>query len=62
MGAGVPVDLEDETVIIGIVLKAMYLLPTNSSYFTNPNIVYAKKRRSISRWDVYSLLSQASEL
>lgn len=62
MGAGIPVDLEDETVIIGIVLKAAYLLPTNSSYFTSPNVVYARKKRSLSRWDIYGLLSEAAEL
>lgn len=59
---GVPVDLEDETVIIGVVLKAFYLLPTNSSVYTNPDIVYARKRRSISRWDIYGLLSEAADL
>lgn len=62
MGVGIPVDLEDETVIIGIVLKAMYFLPTNSSYYTSPNILYARKKRSMSRWDIYSLLSNAAEL
>lgn len=62
MGVGIPVDLKDETVIIGIVLKALYLLPTNASVYTNPDTVYARKRRSISRWDIYGLLSEAADL
>lgn len=62
MGAGVPVDLEDETVIIGIVLKAYYLLPTNSSYYTNPNTIYARRKRSLTRWDIYAVLSEAAQL
>lgn len=59
---GVPVDLKDETVIIGIVLKALYLLPFNSTVYTNPDVVYARKRRSISRWDIYGLLAEAADL
>lgn len=61
-GVGLPLVLRDEAVIIGIVLKASYHLPYNSSSFTNPTINYARKQRSISRWHLYQTLAQAADL
>ncbi|XP_065157124.1 uncharacterized protein [Atheta coriaria] len=68
MGAGFPVDLQDESVVVGVVIKALYLLPRNSSDYTNPNIYYARNRQrrsaelSTSRWDVYKILEQYAQV
>lgn len=61
MGAGFPVVVRDEAVIIGIVVKASYHLPTNSSVFIHPQIEYLKKR-SIKRWNIYTLIEETLKL
>ena len=61
MGAGFPADLEDATVIIGIVLKADFYLPYNSTFYTNPEVVYSRKKRSMSRWDLYGIMAQMTD-
>lgn len=61
-GVGLPLVLHDESLIIGMVLKASYHLPYNSSTFTNPTINYARRQRSISRWNLYQTLAQAADL
>lgn len=62
MGVGLPLVLHDESVIVGMVLKGGYHLPNNSSDYTNPSVVYAKRKRSVTRWDLYEVMAQAAEL
>lgn len=62
MGAGMPVDLQDETVAVGHILKVSYLVPSNASAYTRPSIVTYRKRRSITRWNVYEIFSKAADL
>ncbi|KAF5307133.1 hypothetical protein FQR65_LT07117 [Abscondita terminalis] len=57
MGVGLPLVVYNNAIIMGLVLKAGYGLPSNSTHYTNPKVVYAKKR-SISRWDVYDALAE----
>lgn len=58
MGFGVPVDLRTETVIVGSTLKARYYLPTNVTDYTNPGTIYSRKKRSLSRWDLYKVSAE----
>ncbi|XP_017770662.1 PREDICTED: uncharacterized protein LOC108558300 [Nicrophorus vespilloides] len=67
MGAGFPVDLHDESVVVGIVLKANYKLPINTTDYTNPSTVFARKKRSLdvltpTRWDIYKMLEGYAEM
>ncbi|GJQ74284.1 hypothetical protein Trydic_g19181 [Trypoxylus dichotomus] len=62
LGAGMPVDLKDETVAVGHILKASYLMPSNASAYTRPTIVTYRKKRSFARWDIYEILSRAADL
>ncbi|XP_049821728.1 uncharacterized protein LOC126265112, partial [Aethina tumida] len=62
LGLGIPVALQIETAIIGLFLKGNYPMPTNSSVYKYPGVIYERKRRSLSRWDIYKYLSQEAEL
>ncbi|KAJ3666046.1 hypothetical protein Zmor_001502 [Zophobas morio] len=59
-GFGVPVDLSLETVIIAAIIKGNYVLPSNVSDLKPFGNVYYQKRkkRTLSRWDIYELLAQ----
>lgn len=56
VGIGLPTELRDQAITLGVVAKAFYLLPTNSSDYTHPSIDYARKKRSVSRWIIYELI------
>ncbi|KAF2895994.1 hypothetical protein ILUMI_10180 [Ignelater luminosus] len=56
VGIGFPVELRKESVTWGATLKSYYLLPTNSNDILHPSIDYERKRRSFSRWDIYSAI------
>ncbi|CAH0553702.1 unnamed protein product [Brassicogethes aeneus] len=49
VGIGLPTELRDQAITLGVVAKAFYLLPTNSSTYTHPSIDYARRKRSTSR-------------
>ncbi|XP_025830525.1 uncharacterized protein LOC108735653 isoform X2 [Agrilus planipennis] len=54
VGIGIPADVDDHSITWGASMKAFYLLPDNSSYYDNPTIDYARRRkRATSRWDLY---------
>lgn len=57
-----PVDLKDETVAVGHILKASFKLPSNASAYSSPSVVTYRKKRSFSRWDLYEILSRAADL
>lgn len=61
MGLGIPVDLRTETVIIGSFIKGNYKFPTNVSQLNTPTI-YSRRKRSLSRWDVYEFMAQAFQM
>ncbi|XP_063909513.1 uncharacterized protein LOC135127112 [Zophobas morio] len=53
---GIPIELRDQSITIGTVVKAFYLLPTNSTDYTQPSIDYVRKKRSSTRWVTYKLI------
>ncbi|KAJ8938432.1 hypothetical protein NQ318_011871 [Aromia moschata] len=53
---GVPLEVKHEAITIGTVMKAFYLLPTNSSVYTRPSIDYERRKRSTTRWVLYDML------
>ena len=55
-GIGIPIELRDQSITIGTVVKAFYLLPTNSTDYTQPSIDYVRKKRSSTRWVTYKLI------
>ncbi|RZC39204.1 uncharacterized protein BDFB_009818 [Asbolus verrucosus] len=62
-GFGIPVDLRLETVIIGSIIKGYYYLPTNVSIFKPfGDVYYERRKRSLSRWDIYDLLAQVWQM
>lgn len=62
MGVGLPLVLNDESIIVGFVTKAAYHLPYNSTQITNPGITFVKKKRDISRWDLYGVMAEIAEM
>ncbi|XP_066251438.1 uncharacterized protein [Euwallacea similis] len=60
-GLGIPVEVNQNSVVMGSAIKAYYLLPDNSSVFTNPSIDFQRKRRSASRWKIYELIESYLE-
>ncbi|XP_023017196.1 uncharacterized protein [Leptinotarsa decemlineata] len=58
-GLGLPFEVKRNAVTLGTVMKAFYLLPTNSSIYTRPSLViYERKKRSTSRWMLYEILER----
>ncbi|XP_068909570.1 uncharacterized protein [Tenebrio molitor] len=59
-GFGIPLDLRVETAIIGSIIKGWYTLPQNVSDLKPFGNVYyeRRKKRALSRWDIYDLLAQ----
>nr|CAI5851977.1 unnamed protein product [Callosobruchus analis] len=60
-GLGLPLKVKDQDITIGPVVKAFYLLPTNTSVYTRPSIDIARRKRSTSRWRVYEALENFME-
>lgn len=56
VGLGLPIEVEDHSITVGTVVKAYYLLPTNSNDFIRPSIDYARKKRSPTRWLIYDFI------
>lgn len=61
VGIGIPMEIQDHSITIGTAAKAYYLLPTNASEYTHPSIDYARKKRSATRWIIYSLIENFFE-
>lgn len=60
MGIGLPIEVQDNSITMGAVVKSYYELPNNVTQYTNPTIdIERKKRRrraTPSRWDIYNTL------
>jgi hypothetical protein len=54
IGLGLPITLEDQSLTMGILMRWIYPLPTNSTLFVDP-WEYAQKRSTqlSTRWDTY---------
>ncbi|GJQ74285.1 hypothetical protein Trydic_g19182 [Trypoxylus dichotomus] len=64
VGIGLPVEVQGTSVTWGAVLKSYYLLPTNSTQYTDPLAwidVTSRKKRQASRWDMYSMMERFAE-
>ncbi|CAH0553704.1 unnamed protein product [Brassicogethes aeneus] len=59
---GIPLDLKLETAIIGLFIKGNYPMPQNASVYESGSVIYERRKRSLSRWDIYKMLSQEAEL
>lgn len=56
-GIGLPIELKDQSITMGAVVKSYYLLPNNSTYYTHPTIELARKKRDVTtRWQLYQTL------
>ncbi|XP_048505076.1 uncharacterized protein LOC125499757 [Athalia rosae] len=53
-----PLRVGEESAIVGAFAKSMYVLPDNSTYYTDPGVNY--RRSSKSRWSIYKVLESAS--
>nr|CAH7717358.1 unnamed protein product [Callosobruchus chinensis] len=60
-GLGLPLKVKDQDITLGPVIKAFYLLPTNTSVYTRPSIDIARRKRSTSRWRVYEAFENFME-
>ncbi|CAH1974900.1 unnamed protein product [Acanthoscelides obtectus] len=60
-GLGIPLEVKGQAITLGTVMKAFYLLPTNTSVYTRPSIDIARRKRSTSRWRVYEALENFLE-
>lgn len=60
-GIGIPSEVKEQSITIGAVVKSYYLLPTNSSTYTNPSLIYERKKRSTTRWELYTVAEKFIE-
>lgn len=56
-GLGTPLQLDRESVIVGVFTKMHFTLPSNATDFTEPGVYYT--RASGSRWSFYKMLEKA---
>lgn len=52
-GIGLPVELKDQSITLGAVVKSYYELPNNSTAYTRPTVTLARKKRNPTRWLLY---------
>lgn len=55
-GLGTPLQLDRESIIVGVFAKILYNLPTNATDFTEPGVYYT--RASKSRWSFYKMFEK----
>lgn len=53
---GTPLQLDRESVIVGVFAKAQYILPSNATDFTEPGVYYTRAGRS--RYSFYKLFEK----
>ncbi|KAJ8938431.1 hypothetical protein NQ318_011870 [Aromia moschata] len=61
IGIGVPLELKTPSVVFGWGFRAFYYMPANLSEVM-PMDLNVRKRRSVSRWDIYKTLEKMSEI
>ncbi|XP_024228300.1 uncharacterized protein LOC100745161 [Bombus impatiens] len=59
-GLGSPLQLDRESVIIGLFSKIVYEMPSNASDFTIPGVYYSRTQKS--RWSIYKVLEKVADL
>lgn len=59
-GLGTPLQLDRESIIVGVFTKILYNLPTNATDFTEPGVYYT--RASKSRWSFYKMFEKMMAL
>ncbi|KAJ8921348.1 hypothetical protein NQ315_002963 [Exocentrus adspersus] len=62
IGIGVPVELKSQAVVFGWGFRAFYRLPSNLSEVRPMDESARRTKRSLSRWDVYRMLEQMSDM
>ncbi|XP_024890483.1 uncharacterized protein LOC112466557 [Temnothorax curvispinosus] len=60
LGLGTPLQLDRESVIVGVFAKMQYTMPTNATDFTEPGVYYT--RASKSRWSFYRMFEKVAAL
>ncbi|KAL6255353.1 hypothetical protein P5V15_013691 [Pogonomyrmex californicus] len=55
-GLGTPLQLDRESVIVGMFAKMQYTLPMNATDFTEPGVYYTRASRS--RWSFYRMFEK----
>jgi len=55
-GLGTPLQLDRESIIVGVFAKILYNLPTNATDFTEPGVYYT--RASKNRWRFYKMFEK----
>ncbi|XP_066585091.1 uncharacterized protein [Prorops nasuta] len=59
-GLGTPLQLDRESVIVGVFTKLLYSLPSNSTDYTEPGVYHTRDSRS--RWSIYKIFERAASL
>ncbi|KAL1506076.1 hypothetical protein ABEB36_005507 [Hypothenemus hampei] len=60
-GIGIPFEIDEQNIVLGLAAKAYYQLPNNSTYYTHPTLNFERKTRSTSRWLIYELIEHYLE-
>ncbi|KAJ8967285.1 hypothetical protein NQ314_002958 [Rhamnusium bicolor] len=61
IGIGVPVEIRSHAVVLGWGFRTVYYMPSNLSQVM-PMDVNERRKRSLSRWNIYKILEQISEM
>ncbi|XP_018059310.1 PREDICTED: uncharacterized protein LOC108694392 [Atta colombica] len=59
-GLGTPLQLDRESVIVGVFTKMIYDMPADATDFTEPGVFYARTSRS--RWSFYKLFEKMAAM
>ncbi|KAK2586395.1 hypothetical protein KPH14_010682 [Odynerus spinipes] len=59
-GLGTPLQLDRESVIVGLFIKMIWALPTNGTDFTEPGVYYTRGTKS--RWSIYKILEKVAAI
>ncbi|EGI67931.1 hypothetical protein G5I_03383 [Acromyrmex echinatior] len=60
LGLGTPLQLDRESVIVGVFTKMIYDMPADATDFTEPGVFYARTSRS--RWSFYKLFEKMAAM
>jgi hypothetical protein len=62
-GLGTPLQLDRESVIVGVFTKMQYALPSNATDFTEPGVYYSRAAPpGRSRWSLYKMFEKATAM
>ncbi|KAK9306593.1 hypothetical protein QLX08_002783 [Tetragonisca angustula] len=57
-GLGTPLQLERESVIVGMFTKIIYAMPSNATDYTIPGVYYSRTQKS--RWSIYKTVEKVA--